>query len=213
MRGIIFLGGEYTPGFVFRKDDRIICSDGGAAHAHAQGVMPEIIIGDLDSLSDELVDYYRDNGVPFQIYSKEKDYTDGELALHYALNLDGLSEIILLGALGGRFDQELGHVQLLYQAMIKQSVQVSIQNGRETVYAVNSVMQVTGLPGDTVSILPLENRSNVTAFGLQYPVDNLDINLGCVQGISNVLVGNQAEIRVNKGAVIVITTQTGGCNE
>ncbi|MFN8459762.1 MAG: hypothetical protein U0401_34790 [Anaerolineae bacterium] len=83
-RIIIFANGLMTQPELLRRrllpDDRIFCADGGAIHALALGLTPEIIIGDLDSTPPQLVDLLAARGVKIQRHPIRKDYTDLELA-------------------------------------------------------------------------------------------------------------------------------------
>lgn len=81
----------------------IICADGGAVLARKWGVAPNLILGDLDSLDGETLTYWQEKGVPVQRVPAEKDETDLELAVDFALE-QGVEKIILVGAWGSRVD-------------------------------------------------------------------------------------------------------------
>ena len=92
MKYAIFLNGEY-PEFneEYRnllKDRVIYCADGGANFAYKENILPCVILGDLDSISSEALNYFKANNVKIIKFSGDKDYTDFELVLMDILKLD-----------------------------------------------------------------------------------------------------------------------------
>src|SRR4051794_650516 len=102
MRAVIFVNGVIPNHQAIRHwvraGDDLIAADGGTYHAIAMGLRPRVIVGDLDSVTPELVKELSDQGVELEKYPVAKDKTDLELALERAIH-DGAQEIILLGAL------------------------------------------------------------------------------------------------------------------
>src|SRR5690606_26295611 len=77
---------------------RVIAADSGMRHAAALGVTPELWLGDFDSVTEDLLETYRD--IPRQVFPREKDKTDGEIAIHAAIER-GATSLVLVGAFGG----------------------------------------------------------------------------------------------------------------
>ena len=92
--------------------DLLLAADGGAHHALALDLVPHVVIGDLDSLTEDGQARLRSAGARFITHPKAKDETDLELALTYAIQ-QGAEEILILGALGGRLDHTLANLLLL----------------------------------------------------------------------------------------------------
>ena len=92
--------------------DLIIAADGGTRHALSAGVLPHVVIGDLDSLDEADRAQLDRSNVRLIIYPAHKDDTDLELALRYALDQHA-TEIVVCSALGGRWDQSLANLMLL----------------------------------------------------------------------------------------------------
>ncbi|MBK8821562.1 MAG: thiamine diphosphokinase [Anaerolineales bacterium] len=115
-RIIIFANGELPnkekARALLHKEDFIIAADGGTRHALALGRMPNVLIGDLDSVTDEERRKMKDGGVDVVQFPADKNETDLELAIQHALTLNP-QEIIILAALGGRLDQTLGNIALI----------------------------------------------------------------------------------------------------
>ncbi|MBT7483683.1 thiamine diphosphokinase, partial [Candidatus Peregrinibacteria bacterium] len=115
-RAIIFINGD-LPNLdaackTIRDDDFIIAADGGTRHALTLGLLPSVVIGDLDSLDSVNWHVLDENRVEIIEYPQDKDETDLELALAYAID-SGYKQIRLIAALGGRLDQTLGNLSLL----------------------------------------------------------------------------------------------------
>ena len=92
--------------------DLIIAADGGSRHALAIDVLPDVVVGDLDSLDDVTHQRLKHAETRFITYPTHKDYTDLELAIRHALDR-GATTITIFGALGGRWDQSLANLMLL----------------------------------------------------------------------------------------------------
>ncbi|MCB0063137.1 MAG: thiamine diphosphokinase, partial [Caldilineaceae bacterium] len=122
MRAIIFINGTVDDYSVLdhslEPDDYLIAADGGVYHCLAINRTPHALVGDLDSVDPATVDTLALQHVHIKRYPAEKNETDLELALGYALSLandHALSAIVLVGTMGGRLDQMLGNVLILAQ--------------------------------------------------------------------------------------------------
>lgn len=186
--------------------DHIIAANGGSRHALAQGVIPNIVVGDLDSLSSEeiarLTDDTRVERVP-----RDKDFTDGEMAVHEALRR-GAQTVVLAGGLGGRLDHTLANIFLLEHVLAAGAVGW-VTDGHERAYLLRSGDKIilNGQPGDTVSIVPLSPiLAGVDTTGLRWPLCNADLQFASSLSISNEMSHPQAEIKAKKGNAIVTHT-------
>ncbi|MEC9490234.1 MAG: thiamine diphosphokinase, partial [Halanaerobiales bacterium] len=92
--------------------DKIIAVDGGANKARKLNIIPDLIIGDLDSITKKNKKFYRKKDLEMIEYPVEKDQTDSEIAVDYCLK-NGFEELYLTAALGGRIDQQLANLNLL----------------------------------------------------------------------------------------------------
>jgi thiamine pyrophosphokinase len=92
-------------------EDLLIAADGGAQHCLEKGLHPAYVVGDLDSLDSDQVARLESQGAQFVRYPSRKDQTDLELAVDLAQNL-GYAEVLILGALGARWDQTIANIML-----------------------------------------------------------------------------------------------------
>ncbi len=188
-----------------RPDDCIIAADGGAHHALSLGFTPQIVVGDMDSLDDETCNQLARQGCCFILYPVEKNETDLELALLFAVD-EGATEIVLLGALGGRLDQLLANVLLLTLPELA-GVSVKLVDDGQEAFVVRSGTEaiVEGLVGDTLSLIPLANDANgVYTQGLKWPLSGDTLFLGPARGVSNVIASLPVRISLEKGLLLVV---------
>ena len=208
MRAIIFANGileKWPAGFELAPTtDLIIAADGGTHHCLARGVSPHVVVGDLDSLEPETLADLESKGVEIKAYPPRKDETDLELALQEALDRKA-SEIIILGALGNRWDMTLANVLVLTTPFLK-DVRTRIMDGRQeiTCLAGGQKAVFSGRPGDVLSLAPLQGSADgITLSGLEYPLEKATLPLGSTRGISNVFAGRIATVELRSGCLLV----------
>jgi thiamine pyrophosphokinase len=209
MRAIIFANGNAPDRFTaapwITSADLIIAADGGSHNALSIDVKPQIVIGDLDSIDDADRRQLESIGAQFIVYPTDKDYTDLELAIRYALE-QGATEIIVFSALGGRWDQSLANLMLLTLPELD-GVSTRIIDHDLSICAIRREAEINGRVGDTLSLIALKDDARgVTIEGCQYPLNNAVLPFGATLGISNVLLAPTAKVSVKEGIVLAIHT-------
>jgi len=209
-RAVVFANGELiNPQAVhtlLQPDDMLVAADGGYLHMQTLGLKPNLLIGDLDSLPAAEVESLRAAGVELEIYPREKDATDLELALA-RVAARGVHEIRVVAALGGRLDQTLANLYLLEMDELK-GIDVRLDDGHEEILIIRHKASVTGTPGDTLSLLSMEGCSKgITTQGLKYPLKGETLCPSRSRGISNVMLESEAVIEVRSGALLCIHTR------
>ena len=182
----------------------VIAADGGASQCLKIGIIPQLVIGDFDSLSDKEIATLDVKGVELIKYPLDKDETDLELALDYAVNL-GATRMTLYGILGGRWDMTFANI-LLLAAPRYAGISFRIIDGNTTAYILRGgeTLKFEGHPGATVSAIPLNRTANgITYQGLQWPLNNATLNFGTPQGVSNVMTTTNAQITLEDGVLLV----------
>ena len=182
----------------------IIAVDGGANHLYRLGIMPNYILGDLDSIDDDIRSYYEASDVVFKKFPTKKDETDAELAV-WMVEEEGLLGIDIYAALVGRIDHELANIQLLYY-ILDRGMYPRIISEREEIYILrNEEMNLKGSIGDIVSIIPVKGDARgITLANMEYSVEELDLKYSVTRGISNVMLAEDAYINVRDGCILVI---------
>lgn len=209
-RAMIFVNGELphpqAAQALLGVDDLLIAADGGARHLLGMGINPHVLIGDLDSLTDEEVQQMASAGVKILRYPADKDWTDLELALRYAID-SGCRVIRLIGALGGRLDQTLGNILLLANPT-HTDLDMGLDDGVEEVRLVREHLELDGEPGEIVSLLPLEQSvQGVRTLGLRWALNNETLQRHETRGISNEMLGTRAEVFIKSGLLLAVHTR------
>ncbi len=203
MRAVIFANGRLNPPVALNSDDFIIAADGGTRHCLALGLRPAVVIGDLNSLTPADLQTLTSLGAEILQFPTRKDFTDLELALSHARSL-GMREVLIMGALGARWDQTLANVALpaafpeLNIRLVDGNQEVLYIHGGETV-------SISGSPGDTLSLIPLGSEARgITTMMLEYPLTGEDLPLGSTRGVSNVLLADTAQISLHSGLLLCV---------
>lgn len=175
-----------------RDNDFIICADGGLNHAHMMGIIPDIAIGDFDSSQ-------KDDDVKTYVYPTRKDFTDGELAVNYAVE-NGYDEIILIAMSGTRLDHTITDIMLLTKCE-----GACLIDDYNEVRIVRTCLVLRGYKGKTLSIIPVfGNLEGITTKGLEYPLNGETLYFGESRGNSNVVIDDEFSISVKSGIGIVV---------
>lgn len=189
-----------------RSAGLLVAADGGARHLTRLGLRPDLLVGDLDSLSAAEVDALDRTGVEILRYPPEKDETDLELAIQAAL-ARGCTDLVIIAALGGRLDQTLGNIFLLGLPVL-QAVQARLDDGRDELFLIRGQGHVEGQAGDVVSLLPLGGPARgIRTSGLRYPLQGETLYPERTRGISNVLTNEHAHVELRDGVLICIHTR------
>lgn len=183
--------------------DQIIAVDGGANKARELALIPDIIIGDLDSVTEENYRYYKKNKVKFIKFPVEKDQTDSEIAVDYCKN-NNITKLYFTAALGGRIDQQLANLNLLEYIhelglkakIISDKIKIAIIDGRKI---------FKNKKGFRLSLIPQTKKvEGLTITGCKYTLKNIDIDRSKSRGISNIIEEDKAELNFETGLLIYI---------
>lgn len=206
-RIIIFANGELPDidkaHTLLRPDDHIICADGGTRHALALGLTPNLVIGDMDSISKDQWQELEKAGVPIELFPRDKNETDLELAIQRAIDLKP-KEIVIVAALGGRLDQTLANITLISDIRLS-TFDVRLDDGVEEIFFCKNQVEVHGRSGDLVSLIPWGAPvHHVQTQGLRWTLNDETLYPEKTRGISNEMISESASIEIGSGLLLVI---------
>lgn len=197
MKGILLLNGEPYPEKINADGAPVYCCDGAYAWVKDKVKITKNI-GDFDSL----------DGLPYpppdEIYPSEKDFTDGEIALRKMLG-EGIDEIDVYGAFGGREDHFLGNIQLLFYALCR-GAHMRLISPKTIIFAVRGRVELGAYAGKTISVFPFSAPLHIIdSRGLKYSYPQ-KICYGECRGVSNIVEDADAFVQFaeNDAALIFI---------
>jgi thiamine pyrophosphokinase len=208
VRAAIFLNGSPDSPELLQhaavRADLVVAADGGARYALEAGVVPDLVVGDMDSLGEDLAREVARRGASLERHPVRKDKMDGHLAV-LAARERGATAADLLCAVGGRLGAIFAVMQILLAAeRIGLRSTVMADRGRMFVIEEGS-RTVEGAPQDSISIFPLTGpAASVTLEGMEYPLENAGLEPGDTLGFHNELLGREARVSVGEGALLVV---------
>ncbi|MFZ0546565.1 MAG: thiamine diphosphokinase [Candidatus Promineifilaceae bacterium] len=194
------------------KAEAVVTADGGSNHLAKLGVRPDVVVGDLDSMDSDLHDAWKSAGTIVVRYPAEKDETDLELALLYAVR-HYAGDIQVMGALGGRLDQTLANILLLAHPAFA-GRRVELVEPYQRAWLVRERTEIVGRPGDTVSLVPLGGDVQIgRTTNLKWKLQAETLRFGPARGISNVMLGERATVEVERGTLLCVHLEGGERSE
>ena len=204
-RAIILAGGAMhavppaDPG-----DAIVIAADSGYDHALALGLTVDVLVGDMDSISAEGLEHATTHDVTIERHDTFKDETDLELALAVSLRL-GATTVAIHGGEDGRIAHLLGIALGLTHARIDDlDVAWHTRTGVIRVATPSRTVEVSGIVGDIVSLVPSGNVAGVTTEGLRWHLADDALEAGSTRGLSNEMTARRASVSVLAGRLLVI---------
>ena len=200
----LFLNGElrgskkFYLDFIENNKGDIYCADGGANICYELDIIPKEIYGDLDSIQNEVKEFYQEKNVKFIKFNIEKDYTDTELVLNEIENK--YDAIYCIAGLGGSIDHELTNINLL----AKYGNLIFISE-KEKIFKLNNDYEFNSMINRKVSFLIFSDEvKGLSLQGFKYDVKNLDIKKGESRCISNIITENKAKLLIKSGSLLCV---------
>ena len=189
---------KFYSNLIEKQAGDIYCADGGANIAYQLNLIPKEIYGDLDSIKDEVKDFYAKKNVKFIKFNVEKDYTDSELVLNEIEKK--YDKIYAIATLGGSIDHELTNINLLnrYSNLI-------FVSQKEKMFKIEKSYDFSNMKNKKVSFIIFSDKvENLTLKGFKYSVENLDLTKGETRCVSNIIEKNEARVTLKSGVLLCI---------
>ena len=208
MKAFIFTGGGIAKEnirLVREDDDIVIAADAGYFNAKELSFVPDLLVGDFDSLGKENIP----SGVKIVELPAEKDLTDTQVACDIALE-NGANEIIIVGGLDGRLDHALSNMAIL-RMLFEKRVRAYITDGRNRVRYIRNTNEI--IVRSSYKYLSViaddEVAKGVDVEGCKDPLKNAKLCRAHQFAVSNEIVGNCALVSVKKGGLFIIESGYG----
>lgn len=210
MKGLIISSGYINNYSLLKKlveeHDYIVCADGGVDHIISIKEIPSVVIGDLDSISEEGMKYIDRNNIKTIKHPVMKDKTDTELALVYLIK-QGINDITLTGVTGSRMDHTMSNIFLL-RNLNKNNIVAKIIDDNNVIYFANKSIKIKKKKDTNISIIPITSDGiTVTLIGFLYPLNKKFIDYGSTLGISNEIVEDYGNVIIHKGEALVMESK------
>ena len=208
MRVAIFLNGAPDPPGLLRRiagqADLVVAADGGTRYALDAGVIPDLVVGDMDSLEEAQRREIEERGALLERHPVRKDKMDGHLAV-LAVRDRGATAVDLLCAAGGKFGA-LFAVPHILLASERVGLQATMVAGWGQAFVLEGGSRiVAGAPQDSVSVFPFTGpTTGVTLRGFGYPLEDARLEPGDTLGFHNELIGRTGRVSVKEGVLLVI---------
>lgn len=191
-----FLNGEFYNGKIKNENCLVVACDGGYEYCEKNGIKVDCVMGDFDSLG-----YIPSKAFVFPV---EKDFTDCEAVVDYALKRGDITEIEFYNFGGKRDDHFLGNISVLALAYKKGFSVKAVTNYTEIYYTENEI-KLTKVKNKTISLVPFcENANIIINEGLKYNAVGKELKVFSSLGISNVALKDEVYIKVNGKILIFV---------
>lgn len=193
-----------------QEEEYVIGVDKGVEFLYDHQIMPDYIVGDFDSVKQEIVDYYRnETHVGIREFNPVKDASDTEIAIRLAMTLGG-TDLVILGATGGRIDHLWANVQCL-TIPFKAGVHAEILDSQNRITLIGegeTHLKKTEAYGPYFSVFPLgEEVFGFNMEGAKYPLENHVLTPYDSLCVSNEIAGDEVVITFSAGIVILMETR------
>ena len=200
MKVVIISGGNFPNQAILNKyitkNSYIICADSGFDALANTNIKPNLCVGDMDSVKSSLI------GQITQIYPKNKNKTDTEIAIDIAIEKRA-TEVILLGCSGNRLDHTLSNINML-KILLAHNINGKMIDSNNIIMLCDSQVQIQPAKHYYCSLIPLNDCTGITTSGLKYPLRDENLSSKTSRGISNEFNSSSAKITVKSGLLLVI---------
>lgn len=181
---------------------RVVAADGGAEACLGAGIVPHLVVGDMDSVSPQTLLACEARGSAIERHPSAKRDSDAALAL---ARLGGCADVLFVGAGGGRADHALANLHLLAEASLRHDARAVDEDAETWVVTPARPLTLRLPPGALLSAIPFDAQvEGITYEGLAYPLTDAVMRAGDPYGLSNVATEPTQRIRVGSGRLLVM---------
>lgn len=203
MQAVIFLNGRIPGTKIIKKfihkNTLIIAADGGANQIKELKISVNVIIGDMDSINEQNIEYYKRKKTEF-IKVEDQNSTDFEKALNYCISKK-IKDITVFGATGMRPDHTLNNFSILKRFYKKRNIELITEE-----FAVSYLPKRFSFnyrTGETVSLVPMPITKGIKTEGLEFSLENETLEFGIREGALNKSNSDKVSISFKEGDLLI----------
>jgi thiamine pyrophosphokinase len=204
-RALIIAGGHPISRAVADRLERpafIVAADSGLDRAYELGLRPDVVVGDMDSVTEASLARAEAEGITIERHPTDKDATDLELAVA-TVGRRGFLHATIIGGTGGRFAHTLANALLLTRSG-EVRLDWLTSHARITALESSETRTFPAADGPLLSVLAIGGAARCSSSGLRWPLDEVPLTPGVTRGISNEIVGRAASLTVDEGCILVV---------
>jgi thiamine pyrophosphokinase len=183
---------------IIDRAEKIVCCDGSAENLVRYGLIPDAIVGDMDSLSNDLKNRFAD-----RIYIDSNQETNDLTKAVLWCCESGYYDLDITGVGGKREDHTIGNISLLAEYSKIAKVRMITDTG--VFLPFQNSCKAESSKGQQVSIFSISPATEITSSGLLYPLINRKLN-NWWEGTLNEATGEFIELEFTGGPVLVFLT-------
>jgi len=185
--------------FIKHGYSTIFCADGGANSASKLKIIPDYIIGDLDSVDASTLKYFKKKSQIIQ-YKRQND-TDIEKCLKFAVKKN-FKCAVLLGGTGNRLDHSICNLGILIK--FYDIIKIVMLSGESFITPLKGKSSFKAQKGEFISLYGFDRKTKFVSFGLKYPLKNISLPFGEKESTSNQAVRENVTVKINGGVGLII---------
>jgi thiamine pyrophosphokinase len=184
----------------------VVAADSGLDQAIRLGIRPDLVVGDMDSVSPAALEHAINQGIAIERHPRAKDATDLELAIDAAA-LRGFATATIIGGTGGRMAHTLANALVLTR---RRDIHLGWLTSKAQIAAMRSgsSRDYPATYGTLLSVLAVGESADCTSVGLLWPLDGNPLTVGSTRGISNEVIESSASVSVHSGLVLTVHERT-----
>lgn len=179
--------------------DYLICADGGANSAYKLGIIPDVIVGDFDSINHDVLKLFKSKSEIVKIV-RQND-TDVEKCLKYCIKKK-IKEVILTGATGDRLDHSFCNLGIVLKYFHK--IKIKIIHQKSVLSAQSGLVEFDTVKGETISLYGISDKTRITSSGLKFPLKKTALPFGKRESTSNSASGNKVKLNITGGNIFIV---------
>ncbi|GAB4139042.1 MAG: thiamine diphosphokinase [Ignavibacteriales bacterium] len=179
--------------------DFVVAADGGANNLMKINVIPDVVIGDFDSIESSTLNWAKKKSKLIQI-NRQND-TDVEKAIKYLIK-EKFTEAIILGGTGDRLDHSIANIGFIIK--YSNRIKLFLIHINSILYTISQATEFNVKKGETISLYAFDPKTKLTSSGLKYKLNNSSLMFGEKDSTSNVAASDKIKIEAKDGIAVIV---------